>query len=65
MSMDSKGNDILWWGYRHTNGSLQVKRYFDRLDIQEAHESPFCGAVCGPFTADGRMDALEQAGKLV
>ncbi len=50
--------DFLWWGYRHTSGTLQAKRYFDPRDIEEAHESPFCACVVGPFKATGRDDAL-------
>lgn len=49
---------LLWWGYLHTSGTLQAKRYFDELDIQEAHDSPFCEQVVGPFEASGRDEAL-------
>ena len=49
-----------WWGYRHTSGSLQAKRYWGPLDIQEAQESPFCAAVVGPFWASDREDALKK-----
>lgn len=42
---------IEWWGYLHTNGSIHTKRYFGELDITEAHESPFCARVVGPFEA--------------
>lgn len=51
-------NKLLWWGYLHTSGTLQAKRYFDELDIREAHESPFCKQVVGPFEASGRDEAL-------
>jgi hypothetical protein len=54
--MESK---LLWWGYKHTSGTYQAKRYFDRLDIQEAMESPFCKTVVGPFEAENRDKALE------
>ncbi len=47
-----------WWGYRHTNGSLQVKRYFDDRDIQEARESDFVVRTAGPFYANNREEAL-------
>ena len=47
-----------WWGYQHTSGTLQVKRYFDKRDIQEANESPFCDIVIGPFDANTREEAL-------
>ena len=48
-----------WWGYRHTSGSLQAKRYMGPLDVKEAQESPFCAAVVGPFWASDREDALK------
>ena len=54
--MESK---LLWWGYKHTSGTYQAKRYFDRLDIQEAMESPFCETVVGPFEAENRDEDLE------
>lgn len=48
-----------WWGYVHTNGSIQVKRYFDKRDIEEAYESPFCDIVIEPFYCDNREEAIE------
>lgn len=50
---------LLWWGYKHISGTYQAKRYFDRLDIQEAMESSFCVQVVGPFEAEDRDEALE------
>lgn len=50
---------LLWWGYKHISGTYQAKRYFDQRDIQEAHESPFCEIVVGPFEASDRNEALE------
>jgi hypothetical protein len=47
-----------WWGYIHENGSLQVKRYWDRADLQEARESPFVSRVYGPWPASSREEAL-------
>lgn len=52
-------NKNLWWGYEHINGNLQAKRYFDKLDIIEAYESPFCKKVIQPFEASTREEALE------
>jgi hypothetical protein len=57
MSMEETKNK--WWGYVHTSGSLQAKRYFGPEDIQEANESPFCKQVVGPFDAKDRDEALE------
>lgn len=47
-----------WWGYKHTSGTYQAKRYFDKRDTDEAHESPFCEIVVGPFEASDREEAL-------
>lgn len=52
---------LKWWGYRHTNGTIQVKRYFDDRDLREADESPFCARVTVPFDAVDRDDAIKQA----
>jgi len=54
-----------WWGYVHTNGSIQVKRYFDKRDIEEAYESPFCDIVIEPFECDNREDAIEHVKKQI
>lgn len=47
-----------WWGYKHTSGTYQAKRYFDKRDTDEAYESPFCEIVVGPFEASDREEAL-------
>lgn len=47
-----------WWGYRHTSGSIQAKRYFDIRDINEAVESDFVQQIVYPFYADNREEAL-------
>lgn len=49
----------LWWGYYHENGSIQVKRYFDREDLVEARRSPFVVSVKGPFEAENREEAIK------
>lgn len=48
---------LKWWGYVHTSGTVHLKRYFGPQDIDEAHESPFCAEVYGPFEADSHDDA--------
>lgn len=53
MSEDS----LMWWGYIHTNETIQIKRYFSHEDIIEAKESPFVKEYYGPFEADSRRDA--------
>ncbi len=52
-------NKNLWWGYKHTSGTYQAKRYFDALDIVEAQLSPFVESYHGPFEAQDREEALE------
>jgi hypothetical protein len=51
---------LQWWGYRHVNGTVQVKRCFDERDITEAKESPFVACVYGPFQCDSREDAIRK-----
>lgn len=47
-----------WYAYKHTNGSLHLKRYLgDYGDIVEARESPFVQTVTGPFEANQRSTA--------
>ena len=48
-----------WWGYKHTNGSVQVKRYFSPTDLQDAYESPFVKQVVEPFDAETREEAAQ------
>lgn len=48
----------VWWGYLHTSGTIQAKRYFSPEDISEAHESPFVAQVVAPFSASDRDEAI-------
>lgn len=54
-------NDIMWWGYLHSNGTLQLKRWFgDVKDYTDDCEgNPFTVIVVHPFKADNHDDALE------
>ena len=52
-------SENLWWGYKHTSGTLQAKRYFDKQDTNEAEQSPFVAQVVYPFKAESRDEALE------
>lgn len=49
-----------WWGYRHADGSIQVKRFFDYEDINEARASDFVNKVYGVFEAIDREDAIKK-----
>ena len=50
---------LTWWGYKHINGSIQVKRFFGKVDLIEAEGSPFVRKVFQPFEAEGREDAIK------
>jgi len=52
-------NKFQWWGYRHTNGNLQAKRYFDKRDLDDADESPFVAKRTQVFMASSREEALQ------
>ncbi len=54
-----------WWGYLHVNGSIQVKRYFDQRDLEEAEQSDFVQFVTATFDAKDRADALQKAQELL
>ena len=53
------GNKILWWGYLHANGSIQVKRWFgDHKDYTEDCEgNDFVLHVVKPFEANSEEEA--------
>ena len=54
--------ELRWWAYRHTDGSLHVKRYLDDPgDLQEARESSFVDEMFGPFLAANRESAMTRA----
>lgn len=56
-------SDIMWWGYLHENGSIQVKRWFgDHKDYtDDCYDNPFVIQVVPPFKADSR----EEAGSII
>lgn len=47
-------NTIEWFAYLQTNGSIQLKRFHNQIDIEEALESAFVADVFGPFDAESR-----------
>jgi len=56
-------SELLWWGYRHVNGSLQAKRFFSEADLDEANDSPFVARIVPQFAAASREDALKIIGE--
>lgn len=63
--MKTNTSKQLWWGYLHINGSVQVKRYFEPLDIKEANESDFVNRTFEPFYAYNREDAIKQIENII
>lgn len=57
----TRPSPLLWWAYRHTNGSVSVKRFFDPRDTAEAWDSDFVAMVAGPYEADTREEAVAYA----
>lgn len=57
----SVSNEIMWWGYLHQNGTVQVKRWFgDHKDYTEDCEgNEFVQRVVTPFAADSQEQAAE------
>ena len=54
-------NEIMWWGYLHQNGSIQVKRWFgDHKDYtDDCENNPFVVQVVVPFKASSREEATK------
>ena len=52
--------EIMWWGYLHSNRTVQVKRWFgDHKDYQDdCIGNPFVLKVVPPFEAKNRDEAL-------
>ena len=52
-------NALQWWGYLHSNGSPQLKRWFgDHKDYRDdCDNNPFVLEVVEPFEADTREKA--------
>lgn len=57
----SATNSLLWWGYLHANGTIQVKRWFgDHADYTtDCEGNDFVQRVVKPFAADTREKAVE------
>jgi len=54
-------NDMMWWGYLHSNGTIQVKVWFgDHADYtDDCIGNPFVVRVVKPFHAENREAAIE------
>lgn len=54
-------NKIMWWGYLHSCGTIQLKRWFgDHEDYEgDCRNNPFVQKVIKPFEANNRELAME------
>lgn len=54
-------NETFWWGYLHSSGTVQVKRWYgDHKDYTEDCEgNDFVVQVVRPFAADNLEKATE------
>jgi hypothetical protein len=52
-------NTLQWWGYLHSNGSPQLKRWFgDHKDYRDdCYDNPFVIEVVEPYEASTREEA--------
>ena len=57
----------MWWGYLHSNGTIQCKRWFgDKKDYQDdCYDNPFVKFVIPPFEAETRDAAMEHLKKML
>lgn len=53
-------NDNMWWGYLHSNGTIQCKRWFgDHKDYtDDCIGNDFVVNVIPPFKTNNREDAM-------
>jgi len=49
-----------WFGYKHVNDTIHVKRFLSLGDMEEAQESPYVVAIYGPFEASSAQEALHK-----
>ena len=56
-----KATKVMWWGYLHSNGTPQLKRWFgDHEDYTgDCEGNPFVQKIVKPFEANSFEEALE------
>jgi len=52
---------LMFWGYLHSNGKIQVKRWFGDMEdyTTDCENNEFVKLVVPPFEASSREQALE------
>jgi len=48
-----------WYAYKHSNGKLFLRRFFDQGDVDEAASSPFIEKCTSMFEANTYEEAEE------
>lgn len=54
-------NKLMWWGYLHSNGTVQCKRWWGDVEdyTGDCIGNPFVLEVVMPFEADSREEAIK------
>jgi len=53
--------ELIWWAYLHEQGTVAVKRFFDKRDLEDATASPFVKQIMQPFIAPNYKEAHDKA----
>ncbi len=48
-----------WYAYKHSNGKLFLRRFFDQGDVDEASSSPFVAKCTNMFEAETYEEAVK------
>jgi len=58
---DTKLEGLWFWGYKHSNGTIQVKRWFGDQDdfTKDCEGNEFVKGIVEPFTADNFDEAKD------
>lgn len=60
-------NKTYWWAYLHSNGTLQLKRWYGDVKdyTEDCKDNPFVEFVIEPFEANTREEAFAIANQKV
>lgn len=57
--------ELFWWGYRHKNGQVILKRFSTEEDLEEVDSSPFVVERTDKFEAGTREEAAKKLDTLL
>ena len=54
-------NKIMWWGYLHSNGTIQCKRWLGDVEdyTTDCNGNPYVKQVVVPFEAENQEAAMQ------